>query len=123
MTNSWTVRNIVSAMMTLFLLFAMARAQEAGEVDLRKEVQNPVASLTKVTFANILDLDAGPLNQNSYVLQTQAVVPFQLTERWLLVPTIIVNAPRYQPGAAASGATGFGDSSPRLFLSRRASVE
>ena len=70
-----------------------------------------------MTFANIVDLDAGPLNRNSYVLQTQAVTPFHLSESWLLVPTIIINAPRYQPGAATRGTTGFGDSSPGCFLS------
>ena len=70
-----------------------------------------------MTFANILDLDAGPFNRNSYVFQTQAVTPFHLTERWLLVPTVIIDAPRYQPNAVAGGETGFGDSSPRFFLS------
>jgi hypothetical protein len=103
----------------LFLVLAVARAQEASEVDLRKEVQNPVGSLTTVTHANILDLDAGPLNHNSYVLQTQVVTPFHLNESWLLVPRMIVNAPRYQPGATSgtSGTTGFGDSTLTFFIS------
>lgn len=117
MKIQWTAGCILGSISALFLILAVARAQEASEVDLRKEIQNPVGSLTKVTFANISDLDAGPLNRNSYVLQTQTVAPFQLTQRWLLVPTIILNAPRYQPSAVASGTIGFGDSSPRFFLS------
>jgi hypothetical protein len=103
----------------LLLILGVARAQEAGEVDLRKEVQNPVGSLTKVDFANISNLDAGGLNNNSYVLQTQVVTPFPLDENWLLVPRFIVNAPRYQAGATSgtSGITGFGDSTSTFFLS------
>jgi len=117
MKYSWTLRYVVSTMTALLLLVAIGQAQEASETDLRKEVQNPVGSLTKVTFANIFDLDAGALNRNSYVLQTQTVAPFHLTGSWLVVPTIIVNAPRYQPDSVAGGTTGFGDSSPRVFLS------
>jgi len=113
-------RCLLTSMSALFLALAVARAQEASEVDLRKEVQNPVGSLTTVSFANILDLDGGrPLNHSSYVFQTQAVAPFHLNESWLLVPRIIFNAPRYQADAigGTTGMTGLGDSAPTFFIS------
>ena len=115
----WTARYILTSMGAVFLVLAVAQAQEVSEVDLRKQVQNPVGSLTTMDFANIFDLDAGPANHNTYVLQTQVVAPFHLNESWLLVPRIVVNAPRYQAGAdpGASGTTGFGDTSPTFFFS------
>jgi hypothetical protein len=80
---------------------------------LRKDVQNPVAALTKVTVGDVLDLNGSSANRGSHVIQTQIVAPIHLNEGWLLVPKIVVNVWRWEAGVSG----GVGDSTPTFFIS------
>jgi hypothetical protein len=108
-----TARSLLASTAALLFPLAVAQAQETSEVDLRKDVQNPVAALTKVTVGDVLDLNGSPANRGSHVIQTQIVAPIHLNEGWLLVPKIVVNVWRWEAGVSG----GVGDSTPTFFIS------
>jgi hypothetical protein len=76
-----------------------ARENEAAE--LARAVQNPVADLISVPFQNNTNFNFGPRERTQNVLNIQPVIPFSLTDDWLMITrTIIpiVSQPSLFPG-------------------------
>ena len=79
-------------------------AAAAGDDDLAKKTQNPVADLISVPFQNNFSFGVGPDDDLQYVLNIQPVWPLRLNDDWNLITRTIVPV-IYQPELAP----GFGD--------------
>jgi len=87
---------------------------------LRKAVQNPVANLISVPLQNNTNFSAGPFDRTQDVLNIQPVIPFKLSEDWMVIARIIqpiIWQP--YPNVSTGGQYGLGDMNPTLFLSPR----
>src|SRR5262245_52867537 len=68
-----------------------AGAKGAGDQELVKQTQNPVADLISVPFQNNFNFSAGPdHNHQIYLLNIQPVVPFHLSDDWNLITRTIM---------------------------------
>ena len=86
--------------------------------ELRKEVQNPVATLISVPFQNNTDFGIGPEGKTKNTLNIQPVWPFELNDDWNLITRTImpvVSQPALFPNQERT--FGLGDTTLSLFLS------
>lgn len=95
-------------------------AAAANADQLRKETQNPVASLISVPIQNNSNFGVAPGDRTQDVLNIQPVVPLSLTKNWNMVirwiaPIVWQPIPN-QPSAPETGVYGFGDMQPTFFL-------
>jgi hypothetical protein len=128
----------------LFLLFTvLPRAQDKPPVDvtgtqvsteetstaatnadeLRKEAQNPVASLISVPIQNNNNGGIDPGNRTQDVLNIQPVIPVKVNDNWNLIirwitPIIYQPFPTPSPSPQV-GVSGLGDMQPTFLLSPR----
>lgn len=95
-----------------------ATAQVTSQEDLRKEAQNPVASVIKLPFEQDTFFSTGVYNRIPAALQAQPIIPIQVSRDWLLVPRIVATPLAYQPDltSKSGGTIGMGDTNPTLFL-------
>lgn len=94
--------------------------EEDEAADLARAVQNPVADLISVPFQNNTNFDFGPRERTQNVLNIQPVIPFSLSDDWLMITrTIIpiVSQPSLFPGRTAR--TDSGTSCSPAFCRRR----
>ncbi len=92
--------------------------------ELRKESQNPVASLISVPLQENFNFGIGPADRTQNVLNIQPVIPLSLSKNWNLVVrwiTPIVYQPLPVPQLPApplqtTGVYGLGDMNPTFFL-------
>jgi hypothetical protein len=92
--------------------------------ELRKQAQNPVASLISVPIQDNFNFNIGPSDRTQNVLNIQPVVPFSLSKNWNLIVrwiTPIVYQPLPVPQASGStlqstGVYGLGDMNPSFFI-------
>jgi hypothetical protein len=132
---------MMAAALTLLLIAAMplVRAQPpkpggapASDADnaeeLRKEAQNPVASLISVPFQENWNFNTGPADRTQNILNIQPVIPVNLQENWNLIvrwitPVVFqpVAVPQVSSAPIQSGYYGFGDMQPAFFLSPKKS--
>jgi hypothetical protein len=91
---------------------------EGGDVDLAKQLNNPVAHLISVPLQNNYDCCYGPAHGYRYTLNIQPVIPVTLSANWsLIVRTItplISQGPTVQGGPTAFGLS---DTTQSFFLS------
>jgi hypothetical protein len=77
------------------------------DVELAKQLQNPVASLISVPFQNNFEFNLGPNDDGfKYTLNFQPVIPVSLSENWnLIIRTIvpIISQDDVIPGTSQSG--------------------
>ncbi|ARQ02755.1 outer membrane protein [Pseudorhodoplanes sinuspersici] len=93
-----------------------ASSSEESE-DLRKQSQNPVASLVSVPFQSNTNFNAGPFNRTQEVFNIQPVVPMSLNAEWNVISRTIIPLIS-QPEPLVNGNTGgIGDITQSLFLS------
>jgi hypothetical protein len=101
-------------------------AQGAPDDDkLLTTFQNPLGNLISVPFQNNVNFPVGQFSRVQDVLNIQPVVPFNVTEDWLLI-TRWITPVVYQPNilAPAGGANGLGDEFlPVTSPSRQADLE
>jgi hypothetical protein len=74
---------------------------ENEAADLARAVQNPVANLISVPFQNNTNFDFGPRERTQNVLNIQPVIPFSLSDDWLMITRAIipiVSQPSLFPG-------------------------
>jgi len=96
---------------------------EPGEVrsdELREAAQNPMADLISVPIQNNMNFGYGPLDKTQNVTNIQPVVPFHLSEDWLLISRTIIpliRQPEFQSGQGSE--LGLGDINQSLFFGPR----
>ncbi len=108
---------------------AAASVPAADNTDaLRKQAQNPVASLISVPLQDNWNFNIGPADRTQNVLNVQPVIPLSLTENWNLIirwiaPIIYqpVDVPQAAGPAVEAGYYGLGDMQPAFFLSPKKS--
>ncbi len=96
---------------------AAPESDEERTAALAKAAQNPVANLISFPLQNNTAFGIGPYERAQNVLNIQPVIPFHITEDWLLITRTILPVvwqPNDQP---RQGWFGFGDLNPSLFLS------
>ncbi|MGC1998368.1 MAG: hypothetical protein WA658_00835, partial [Candidatus Acidiferrales bacterium] len=92
--------------------------------ELRKESQNPVASLISVPIQDNWNFNIGPSDRTQNVLNIQPVIPLSLSKNWNLIvrwitPIIYQPLPVTQasgPPVQTTGVYGLGDMNPSFFL-------
>jgi hypothetical protein len=97
---------------------ASGQEGEQAAEDLRKQVQNPVASLISFPLQNNTLLELGPLEKTQNVLNIQPVFPFSLNENWNLISRTIlpvISQPEFVDGQGRTD--GLGDLSQTVFFS------
>jgi hypothetical protein len=80
---------------------------DAEELDLARQSQNPVANLISVPFQNNTNFGVGQFDRTSNVLNIQPVLPTPLSEDLLLINRVIVPL-AYQPELAPGVGNTFG---------------
>jgi len=98
-------------------------AAAANADELRKEAQNPVASLISVPLQDNFNGGIDPGNRTQNVLNIQPVIPLKVNDNWNLIIRWITPI-IYQPLPAPSpppqvGVAGLGDMQPTFLLSPR----
>lgn len=98
-------------------------APAANAEELRKEAQNPVASLISVPLQDNISPGIEPGYRTQNVLNIQPVIPVKVSEDWNMIVrwiTPIVYQPiTPSPGSPELGASGLGDMQPSFFFSPR----
>lgn len=85
---------------------------------LAKQAQNPVADLISVPFQNNINFDFGPYNRTQNVMNFEPVIPFHISENWLIITRTILPIIHQPKIAYPTGAVdGIGDLNPTVFLS------
>jgi hypothetical protein len=95
----------------------------ANADELRKEAQNPVASLISVPVQDNVNGGISPGNRNQNVLNIQPVIPLKVNDEWNLIIrwiTPIIYQPLPVPAPSPQlGVSGLGDMQPTFLLSPR----
>ena len=96
-------------------------AAAANADELRKEAQNPVASLISVPTQNNINVGIIPGNRTQNVLNIQPVIPLRVSNNWNLIIrwiTPIISQPLPAPAPLLQvGVSGLGDMQPTFLLS------
>ena len=100
-------------------------AAASNAEELRKQSQNPIASLISVPFENLTNFDIGPADRTQNILNIEPVIPVSVAKNWNLItrwimPIIYQPPPVLLPPASPlqkTGVFGFGDLNPSFFLS------
>jgi hypothetical protein len=113
----------LSVALGLTLGFAgSSRAQQPAaaapdETDLAKKTQNPVGDLISVPFQFNFNT-GGDLNDATFFnLNIQPVIPFKLTEDWMMIARLIVPIDSV-PGTNGLSYSGFGDIQAQLYVTQ-----
>lgn len=90
---------------------------EARDEELRKAAQNPMADLISLPIQNNTNFGYGPLDKTQNVTNIQPVVPFHLSDDWLLISRTIVPLIRQPEFRSGQGSEfGLGDINQSLFF-------
>jgi hypothetical protein len=135
-----SIRNVAATAIICFLLSAAAPqsraedaqappASESANADtLRKEAQNPVASLISVPIQENWNFGIEPGDRIQNVLNVQPVIPINLTQNWNLIvrwitPVIYqpIGIPQESGPPVQGGVYGFGDMQPSFFFAPKKS--
>ena len=93
----------------------------AKTAELARQLQNPIADLITVPIQNNWDFGIGPANAMRYTANLQPVIPFSLSQDWLVITRTILPV-IYAESPLAGGETewGLGDTLQSLFFSPKA---
>jgi len=122
------VRNRIGVFLFIWVLMLASAATayegdgvvESGESkaeELRRAAQNPMADLMSLPFQNNTNFEFGPLEKTQNVTNIQPVIPFRLTDDWLLISRTIaplIYQPEFFDGQGSE--FGLGDITQSLFI-------
>ena len=92
----------------------------ADDAKLLKSLQNPVADLISVPILNTTNFNTGSYNRPQIMFQLQPVIPFNLSENWMLISRIIQTITwQPYPDQKTGGQFGLGDMAPSFFIAPR----
>jgi len=94
----------------------LTQAHAAGQSDLAKQAQNPIANLISLPLQNNTNFNVGPDDRNQNILNIQPVYPFSLGEDWNVITRTILPVIS-QPLADGDRQNGLGDTSFTAFFS------
>jgi len=95
---------------------ALSQAHAAGESDLARQAQNPIANLISLPLQNNTNFNVGPDDRNQNILNIQPVYPFSLGEDWNVITRTILPV-MSQPLPDGDRQNGLGDTSFTAFFS------
>ncbi len=96
----------------------VAQETEIGTEELARAAQNPVADMISLPFQNNTNFNFGPQEKTQNVLNIQPIIPFQVSQDWLVITRTIlpvVSQPEFVPDGDRE--FGLGDTRFTAFLS------
>ena len=83
------MRTKLLTFLTVAVMMAMATsaqaADEGSQANLAQQANNPIANMISVPFQYNANFNIGPYDRTQQVLTIQPVIPFELSQDWLLV--------------------------------------
>ena len=118
--------------MAITLLGTMSAVHAAGQSDLAKAAQNPIADLISLPLQNNTNFNVGPQERTQNILNVQPVWPFSIGEDWNVITRTILPVAYVSSGESVGDATipspidedhkfGLGDSTFTAFFSPKSS--
>ena len=83
-------RALLLALLVSTLLGALTQAHAAGQSDLAKQAQNPIANLISLPLQNNTNFNVGPKERTQNILNIQPVYPFSIGEDWNVITRTIL---------------------------------
>ena len=108
--------------MAITLLCTMSAVHAAGQSDLAKQAQNPIANLISLPLQNNTNFNVGPEDRTQNILNIQPVYPFSIGEDWNVITRTILPV-MSQPLADGDRQNGLGDTSFTAFFSPKDSAK
>ena len=100
----------------------MSAVHAAGQSDLAKQAQNPIANLISLPLQNNTNFNVGPDDRNQNILNIQPVYPFSIGDDWNVITRTILPV-MSQPLADGDRQNGLGDTSFTAFFSPKDSAK
>jgi hypothetical protein len=112
-TNS--INQVVALAIYITLVFTPV-ATSAGDQDLAKAAQNPVAAMISLPFQNNTSFGVGAFDGTQNVMNIQPVIPVKLNDDWNLINRVILPYISLPTGPGTS-VNGIGDTTYTAFFS------
>ena len=107
---------LLLTVLALALSAVFAQVNAAGQSDLAKQAQNPIANLISLPLQNNTNFDIGPEERTQNILNIQPVYPFSIGEDWNVITRTILPVVS-QPTVGGDRQNGLGDTSFSAFFS------
>ena len=115
--------NTLLAVLVIALQGSISQVHAAGQSDLTKAAQNPIANLISLPLQNNTNFNVGPQERTQNILNVQPVWPFSIGEDWNVITRTILPVTYVSSGESVGDATipspidedrifGLGDNSP-----------